>query len=228
MKRNKSPDGYRNKILQVRLTEVENAAFQILYEKAKINNEGLLVSDFIRQQLLYESNDKEAYEMPHNMELIRAFLIKIESSINYKVALSFVETKEDIEDFVELCGNQKIISKIESQKAIDNLDEIMKYSEHIMLGRGDLLFNTKLESFLHNQVTVIKKCNENNKDIIVSTGILTSMKNELLPARAELIDLILLNELGVHSINLSSHILQSENIDKVVELINSLNGNQSY
>lgn len=54
------------------------------------------------------------------------------------------------------------------------------------------------------------------------------MKNELLPARAELIDLILLNELGVHSINLSSHILQSENIDKVVELINSLNGNQSY
>lgn len=104
----------------------------------------------------------------------------------------------------------------------------MKYSEHIMLGRGDLLFNTKLESFLHNQVTVIKKCNENNKDIIVSTGILTSMKNELLPARAELIDLILLNELGVHSINLSSHILQSENIDKVVELINSLNGNQSY
>jgi len=172
--------------------------------------------------------EKEAYEMPHNMELIRAFLIKIESSINYKVALSFVETKEDIEDFVELCGNQKIISKIESQKAIDNLDEIMKYSEHIMLGRGDLLFNTKLESFLHNQVTVIKKCNENNKDIIVSTGILTSMKNELLPARAELIDLILLNELGVHSINLSSHILQSENIDKVVELINSLNGNQSY
>lgn len=52
MKRNNSPDGYRNKILQVRLTEVENAAFQILYEKAKINNEGLLVSDFIRQQLL--------------------------------------------------------------------------------------------------------------------------------------------------------------------------------
>lgn len=35
MKRNKSPDGYRNKILQVRLTEVENAAFQILYERQR-------------------------------------------------------------------------------------------------------------------------------------------------------------------------------------------------
>ena len=40
MKRNKSLDGYRNKMLQVRLTEAENAAFQILYEKAKIDNAG--------------------------------------------------------------------------------------------------------------------------------------------------------------------------------------------
>ena len=71
MKRNKSPDGYRNKILQVRLTEVENAAFQILYEKAKINNEGLLVSDFIRQQLLYESNDKRLKEIFNEIRKIR-------------------------------------------------------------------------------------------------------------------------------------------------------------
>lgn len=70
MKRNKS-DGYRNKILQVRLTEVENAAFQILYEKAKINNEGLLVSDFIRQQLLYESNDKRLKEIFNEIRKIR-------------------------------------------------------------------------------------------------------------------------------------------------------------
>ncbi|MEE0564954.1 MAG: hypothetical protein UC316_04835 [Lactobacillus rogosae] len=71
MKRNKSPDGYRSKILQVRLTEVENAAFQILYEKAKINNEGLLVSDFIRQQLLYESNDKRLKEIFNEIRKMR-------------------------------------------------------------------------------------------------------------------------------------------------------------
>ena len=71
MKRNKSPDGYRSKILQVRLTEVENAAFQILYEEAKINNEGLLVSDFIRQQLLYESNDKRLKEIFNEIRKMR-------------------------------------------------------------------------------------------------------------------------------------------------------------
>lgn len=71
MKRNKSPDGYRNKILQVRLTEVENAAFQILYEKAKINNEGLLVSDFIRQQLLFENDDKRLKEIFNEIPKMR-------------------------------------------------------------------------------------------------------------------------------------------------------------
>lgn len=71
MKRNKSPDGYRNKILQVRLTEVENAAFQILYDKAKINNEGLLVSDFIRQQLLFENDDKRLKEIFNEIRKMR-------------------------------------------------------------------------------------------------------------------------------------------------------------
>ena len=71
MKRNKSPDGYRNKMLQVRLTEVEAEAFQMLYEKAKINNEGLLVSDFIRRQLLFESNDKRLKEIFNEVRKMR-------------------------------------------------------------------------------------------------------------------------------------------------------------
>ena len=71
MKRNMSPDGYRNKILQVRLTEAEDTTFQTLYEKAKINNDGLLVSDFIRQQLLYEGNDKRLKEIFNEVRKMR-------------------------------------------------------------------------------------------------------------------------------------------------------------
>lgn len=71
MKRNMSPDGYRNKILQVRLTEAEDTAFQTLYEKAKINNDGLLVSDFIRKQLLYEGNDKRLKEIFNEVRKMR-------------------------------------------------------------------------------------------------------------------------------------------------------------
>ena len=71
MKRNKNPDGYRNKMLQVRLTETEDAAFHILYEKSKIDNDGLLVSDFIRQQLLYENDDKRLKEIFNEIRKMR-------------------------------------------------------------------------------------------------------------------------------------------------------------
>lgn len=112
MKRNKSPDGYRNKILQVRLTEVENAAFQILYEKAKINNEGLLVSDFIRQQLLYESNDKRLKEIFNEIRKIRT---EFHQSL---VALRCLEDNASKEYFNE------VITGIENK--VDNLKSEME------------------------------------------------------------------------------------------------------
>lgn len=108
MKRNKSPDGYRNKILQVRLTEVENAAFQILYEKAKINNEGLLVSDFIRQQLLYESNDKRLKEIFNEIRKIRT---EFHQSL---VALRYLEDNASKEYFNEVITG--IENKIDTLK----------------------------------------------------------------------------------------------------------------
>ena len=112
MKRNKSPDGYRNKILQVRLTEVENAAFQILYEKAKINNEGLLVSDFIRQQLLYESNDKRLKEIFNEIRKMRT---EFHQSL---VALRCLEDNASKEYFNE------VITGIENK--VDNLKSEME------------------------------------------------------------------------------------------------------
>ena len=165
---------------------------------------------------------REIYEEPQNMELISAFFSDIKSLINYKIALSFVEGKEDILKFIESYGETNIICKIESFKGIENIDEILELCDCIMLGRGDLLFNSEFNKFLYSQEVVVKKCIENNKQIIVSTGILTSMKNNLLPARTELIDILLLKQLGVTNINLSSHLLQSSNIDRVVELIDSL------
>lgn len=110
MKRNKSPDGYRNKILQVRLTEVENAAFQILYEKAKINNEGLLVSDFIRQQLLYESNDKRLKEIFNEIRKMRT---EFHQSL---VALRYLEDNASKEYFNEvLTGIENKIDDLKSE-----------------------------------------------------------------------------------------------------------------
>lgn len=110
MKRNKSPDGYRNKMLQVRLTEAENAAFQILYEKAKIDNDGLLVSDFIRQQLLFTNDDKRLKEIFNEIRKMRTefhqaqmALRKLEDSASREY---FIKVLNDIENKIDNLKNE--------------------------------------------------------------------------------------------------------------------------
>ena len=112
MKRNKSLDGYRNKMLQVRLTEAENAAFQILYEKAKIDNAGLLVSDFIRQQLLFANDDKRLKEIFNEIRKMRTELHQAQMSLRQ------LEDRASREYFNE------VINDIEYK--IDNLKKEME------------------------------------------------------------------------------------------------------
>lgn len=110
MKRNKNPDGYRNKMLQVRLTEVEAAAFQILYHKAKIDNDGLLVSDFIRQQLLYENDDKRLKEIFNEIRKMRTEFHQVQLALRQLEDIAsreyFTEVMNDIEHKIDNLKNE--------------------------------------------------------------------------------------------------------------------------
>lgn len=110
MKRNKSPDGYRNKMLQVRLTEAENAAFQILYEKAKINNAGLMVSDFIRQQLLFTNDDKRLKEIFNEIRKMRTEFHQAQMSLRQLEDSAsreyFIKVLNDIENKIDNLKNE--------------------------------------------------------------------------------------------------------------------------
>ena len=110
MKRNKNPDGYRNKMLQVRLTEVEAAAFQILYHKAKIDNDGLLVSDFIRKQLLYENDDKRLKEIFNEIRKMRTEFHQAQLALRQLEDIAsreyFTEVMNDIEHKIDNLKNE--------------------------------------------------------------------------------------------------------------------------
>ena len=110
MKRNKNPDGYRNKMLQVRLTEVEAAAFQILYHKAKIDNDGLMVSDFIRQQLLYENDDKRLKEIFNEIRKMRTEFHQAQLALRQLEDIAsreyFTEVMNDIEHKIDNLKNE--------------------------------------------------------------------------------------------------------------------------
>ena len=109
------------------------------------------------------------------------------------LALSFVEKKEDVEEARKIIrdagGDARIISKIESQKGIDNIDEIISVSDGIMVARGDLGVEIPMEMLPIMQKNIIHKCRENGKFAIVATEMLASMYNNPRPTRAEVSDI---------------------------------------
>lgn len=109
------------------------------------------------------------------------------------LALSFVNCKEDVlqarKIIEESGGDARIISKIESQTGIDNIDEIIEVSDGIMVARGDLGVEVPMEKLPILQKEIIIKCRENAKFAIVATEMLASMYLSPRPTRAEVSDI---------------------------------------
>lgn len=109
------------------------------------------------------------------------------------LALSFVNSKDDVKKAIEIIkeagGDARVISKIESQRGIENIDEIIAASDGIMVARGDLGVDVNMEMLPIIQKQIITKCRENGKFAIVATEMLASMYTNPRPTRAEVSDI---------------------------------------
>ena len=109
------------------------------------------------------------------------------------IALSFVRTDQDIlklKEFMKEKGmRSRVISKIETKLAIDNLDEVINASEGIMVARGDLGVEIPIEQVPHYQKIIIKKCLERGFPVITATQMIHSMVDKPYPTRAEISDI---------------------------------------
>ena len=109
------------------------------------------------------------------------------------LALSFVNSAEDVRAAKKIVldagGDARIISKIESQTGIDNIDEIIAESDGIMVARGDLGVEVPMERLPILQKSIITKCRESGKFAIVATEMLASMYENPRPTRAEVSDI---------------------------------------
>lgn len=116
----------------------------------------------------------------------------IREGIDY-IAASFVRKSSDVLEIRELLENNdatdiQIISKIENQEGVENLDEILKVSDGLMVARGDLGVEIPTEEMPIVQKMMIKKCNELAKPVITATQMLDSMIRNPRPTRAEVTD----------------------------------------
>ncbi len=119
-------------------------------------------------------------------------LLAIEQDIDF-IAHSFVRSAADVRAVQAILdaynSDIKIISKIENQEGVDNIDEIIDASYGIMIARGDLGIEVPIERIPGIQRQIIRKCIEKKKPVIVATQMLHSMIQNPRPTRAEVTDI---------------------------------------
>jgi pyruvate kinase len=123
------------------------------------------------------------------------------------VALSFVQTVEDIRKLkrrLRTLGSQAgVIAKIETKSATENLEDIVKEADGVMIARGDLATETSPESVPIVQRQIIELGKKHAKPTIVATQLLSSMTERPEPTRAEVSDVATAVLLGADSVMLS-------------------------
>lgn len=147
-----------------------------------------------------ELSDRKSVNIPGakiNLPAITAqdeqdILFAIEHEFDY-IAISFVRKASDVLDVRSVLehnhGNRiKLISKIENREGIDNIDEILRVSDGIMIARGDLGVEIPFEEIPALQKLLIKKTYKSGKPVITATQMLDSMIRNPRPTRAEATD----------------------------------------
>lgn len=108
------------------------------------------------------------------------------------IALSFVRSPKDIKDLRRRIDAKnhpaKIIAKIEKPEAVERIDKIIKEANGIMVARGDLGIEVPMEQLPLIQKSIIRKCIQRARPVIVATQMMDSMITNPSPTRAEVTD----------------------------------------
>ncbi|WOV83204.1 pyruvate kinase [Sporosarcina jeotgali] len=163
-------------------------------------------------------------------------LFGIEQEIDF-VAASFVRRAEDVLEIRELLeknngSNIHIIPKIENQEGVDNIDDIIKVSDGLMVARGDLGVEIPPEEVPVIQKQLIQKCNQAGKPVITATQMLDSMQRNPRPTRAEASDVANAIFDGTDAIMLSGEtaagLYPVESVETMVRIANKIEESFDY
>lgn len=155
----------------------------------------------VEAEVLYGGilKDRKGMNIPGAMLPVEAMTEKdlkdlefgLANDVDY-IALSFVRHGRDIRKLREIIDGKKsqarIVAKIEMLEALDNLEEIVRLSDVVMVARGDLAVEIGQSRLPGVQKRIIQLCNQLGKTVITATQMLDSMVENPRPTRAEITD----------------------------------------
>ena len=123
---------------------------------------------------------------------IADLIFGIENDVDF-IAASFIRKATDVLEIRKVLEQNgakhiKIIAKIENQEGVDNLEDILRVCDGLMVARGDLGVEIPTEEMPMIQKLLIRRTNEMGKPVITATQMLDSMIRNPRPTRAEVTD----------------------------------------
>lgn len=142
------------------------------------------------------------------------------------IALSFVRKAEDIYDLRERLlksGHQaRIVAKIEKPEALKNIDEVIEATDAVMVARGDLGVEVPIEKLPGIQKSIVRRCIEKSRPVIVATQMMESMIQNPSPTRAEVTDVANAVLDGADAVMLSAETSVGKHPIRVVEAMSRI------
>lgn len=142
------------------------------------------------------------------------------------VALSFVQTADDIRSLRNILRNlgskAKIIAKVETAAALENIEDIVKESDAVMIARGDLAIETMHELVPVMQRKIVGLGQQYCKPTIVATHMMVSMTESPEPTRAEVSDVATAVIIGADCVMLSDETANGRYPIEAVKMMKSI------
>jgi pyruvate kinase len=178
---------------------------------------GISKQDFYLKSRKGLNIPNSVYDNTRQLKISLQFMNKIKELNIDAIGLSFVQNEVVIKIIKKKYPNYLIVSKIENTKGLANVKNIIKFSDIVMIDRGDLSAEIGQENLFSALVNISQECKNNGKPLIMATENLESMMNQSNPTKSEIISLAFSDYIKTDLIMLSDETATSKNYLKIIK-----------